>query len=186
MLKGAFMDEKGTLGGRSITAGKPTEGTAARDHPVARDENWYRIGAAGPADGAGDGAQNLRELAIASGLAVRNAAHLVPNAFLEGCAGRCERQIEVALASFCIGFELTRGFLQKGALILTARTPGEADDDTGIFGDAKCPHDGLYRGLVHHAPRQSAGPTSPRPFARASCSAAAVTMGNEQLVPRQR
>lgn len=186
MLKGAFMDEEGTLGGRAITAGKPAKSATAGDHPVARDEYWYGIGTAGPADGSGHGAQNLRELAIASGLAVGNAAHLVPNAFLEGCTGRREREIEVALASFGIGFKLARGVLQKGALIMIARTPGEADDDTGIFGDAKCPQGGFYRGLAHHAPLQSFGPAPPRPFARASCSAAAVTMGNEQLVPRQR
>jgi len=69
-------------------AAEAAQAAASGKHPVAGNEQWQRVGAAGaanratclgPAEGSGD-------LAITAGLASRNGLQLTPNALLKRCA----------------------------------------------------------------------------------------------------
>ena len=68
------------------------------DHPVARHDDSERVPAVGGADGPRGGRPPDApcELAVGDGVAVGNAAQLVPHPALERGAGGDERQVEVA------------------------------------------------------------------------------------------
>src|SRR5208282_5844494 len=67
---------------------------AGAEHAVAGDDDRDRIGAAGGADGAGDGAEALGDIAVGQGLAEGDLAHHLPDLAMEFAAGRSEWEIE--------------------------------------------------------------------------------------------
>ena len=95
------------------TAGKTAELSAAAENAVAGDDDGNRIGAAGAADGSGNGLRLIGQLAVGHGLAEGDLRHFVPDPALKGRSGRGEGQGEVTPLTFEIGLKLLNGLFQE-------------------------------------------------------------------------
>jgi hypothetical protein len=108
--QGAFQGEEPFFQGEAAAVADEVAGRT--DDAVARDYDRNRIGAIGGADGADGfgGTDGFGDLQVASGLPVRNAFELAPDAGLEGGALEVEHEVEMAQAGVEIGGQLACGF----------------------------------------------------------------------------
>src|SRR5260221_11319641 len=92
--QGAFERKQALLGDKTAfaaVAAKPT----ARQHAMTGNDDRDRVFAAGAADRAGRRADCTSEIAVRSGLAVRNGLHRRPDPLLERRSRRRQRQVEI-------------------------------------------------------------------------------------------
>src|SRR5579864_1292765 len=145
VLERAFQREQGLLGLQPALSAIATE-AGLRQHTVARDDNRDRILAASAADGARSRSDFGRQVAITSGLAIRNFLHRRPNLVLEIRSGGTQRQVETGQRTGEIGFELARGLGEQGAAVEPAFiAPADRDDRSILFVDDKVSHGAQYR-----------------------------------------
>src|SRR5690242_10180480 len=133
-----LVDQQPGLGLEAALAAIAAELAAAREDTVAGNDDRQRIAAAGLADLLWHAAGFLGDLAVASGLAIGDALHRLPDLMLERRALRPQRQIEVAQLAREVGADLARGFLEERRRGLAARLlPAHPDEHAVLLLDAQ-------------------------------------------------
>src|SRR5689334_17148925 len=97
--------------------------------PMARDDQRDRVMAVGLANRPGASARLGRNVLVAAGLAIGDLTERFPYGQTIGCAGGCQRKIELPEFTVEIGLQLLfRLIQQRRTALVAAPTPVKRDD----------------------------------------------------------